>query len=70
VPDSFDLTIYDFVGGHLFTLKQRRRRISLYSTSYSAPQNKKKRFPLRIERYLDEIAAMFFPTARVESSGP
>jgi hypothetical protein len=47
-----------------------RRRISLYKTSNSAPQNKKKRFPLRIERYLDEIPGMFFPPARIESSGP
>jgi hypothetical protein len=67
---SFNLTIYDFVGGHLFTLKHMRRRISLYITSNSAPQNKKKRLHLRIERYIDEMAAMFLPLARIESSGP
>jgi hypothetical protein len=68
--ESFNLTIYDFVGGHLFTLKHMRSRINLYTTSNSAPQNKKKRFPPRIERDLHEIGAMFFPPARIESSGP
>jgi hypothetical protein len=70
VPESLNWTIYDFVASHLLTLKHVRRRISLYTTSNSAPQNKKKRFPLRIVRYLDEIAAMFLPPARIESSGP
>ncbi len=54
VPESFNLTIYNFVGGYLVTLKHRRSRISLHTTSNSIPQNKKKGFPLRIERYLDE----------------
>jgi hypothetical protein len=45
-------------------------RPGLYITSNSAPQKKKKRFHLRIERYIDEIAAMFLPLPRIESSGP
>jgi hypothetical protein len=44
VPDSFDLTIYDFVGGHLFTLKQRRRKEnqSIYNFLFCTPEQEEK----------------------------